>query len=176
MRISRLGPVAVLLLIAVATLGAREGADTPQPGPPGPQEAEVSGVLIDPQSRQPLVVLQGKRDKRSLVMSIGHFEAERIAIPLQGVTPPRPLTHDLMLNLLGDLKASLRRIVITDLRDDVYYAILHVEAPSGLFKIDSRPSDAIALALRAKVPILVEDRVFDKAERTMPRPGPSPHF
>ena len=175
MRISRLGPVAVLLLIAVATLGAREGADTPQPAPPGPQEAEV-GVLIDPQSRQPLVVLQGKRDKRNLVMTIGHFEAERIVIPLQGVTPPRPLTHDLMLNLLGDLKASLRRIVITDLRDDVYYAILHVEAPSGLFKIDSRPSDAIALALRAKVPILVEDRVFDKAERTMPRPAPSPHF
>jgi bifunctional DNase/RNase len=175
MRIGRLGPVLALLLIATVSLGAREGADPPQSGLPGPQEAEVR-VLLDPQSRQPLVVLQGKRDKRNLVMAVGPLEAERIAIPLQGMTPPRPLTHDLLLNLLGDLKASLRRVVITDLRDDVYYALLYVETPSGLFKIDSRPSDAIALALRARVPILVEDRVFDKAERSMSRPGPSPHF
>jgi bifunctional DNase/RNase len=176
MPIGRIGPVLGLLLVALATVGARADLDKPQAGPSGPQEAEVSGVLVDPQSRQPLVVLQGKRDRRNLVMSIGPLEAERIALPLQGVTPPRPLTHDLILNLLGDLKASLRRIVITDLKDDVYYALLHVETPSGVFRIDSRPSDAIALALRARVPILVEDRVFDKAERSMPRPAPSPHF
>jgi bifunctional DNase/RNase len=176
MRIGRPGPVLALLLIAAGSLGAREGEDRPQAGPSGPQEAEVSGVLLDPQSRQPLVVLQGKRDRRSLVLAVGHLEAERIALPLQGVTPPRPLTHDLILNLLGDLKASLQRIVITDLKDDVYYALLHLQTPSGVFRIDSRPSDAIALALRARVPILVEDRVFDKAERTMPKLGPSPHF
>jgi bifunctional DNase/RNase len=121
-------------------------------------------------------VLQGKRDKRTVVLTIGHFEAERIAISLQGVTPPRPLTHDLMLTLLTEVKASLSRIVVTDLRNDVYYAILHLDAAGQSLRVDARPSDAVALALRAKVPILVEDRVFDKAERLSPKPGPSPHF
>ena len=111
-------------------------------------------------------------------MAIGQFEANGIAIALQGVTPPRPLTHDLFLTVVGDLRASLKRIVVTDLRDDVYYAQLHLETASGPLTIDSRPSDAIALALRARVPILVEDRVFDKAERLPPKGGsaPSPTF
>lgn len=176
MQIGRVGTVGALLVIALGIAGAKEGAEKAPPFPGGPQEAEVAGVLIEPQSRQPVVVLQGKRDKRHLVMSIGHFEAERIAIGLQGVTPPRPLTHDLILALLGDLKASLRRIVITDLKDDVYYAVIYLETQGNLLQVDSRPSDAIALAVRAKVPILVEDRVFDKAERGMPKAGPTPHF
>jgi hypothetical protein len=92
------------------------------------------------------------------------------------VTPSRPLTHDLILALLADLKASLLRIVITDLKNDVYYALLYLDVGGSVLKVDSRPSDAIALALRAKVPILVEDRVFEKAERVMPRVAPSPHF
>jgi uncharacterized protein len=183
MRIGRVGTVGALVLLAFVAVSAKEGSQKAPPGsggppgPGGPQEVDVTGVLLDPQSRQPLVVLQGKRDRRNLVMTIGPFEANGIAIPLQGVTPPRPLTHDLILTLLGDLKATLRRIVITDLKDDVYYALLYVDVPGSTLRVDSRPSDAIALALRAKVPILVEDRVFDKAERVMPRPGsPSPHF
>jgi bifunctional DNase/RNase len=176
MRIARVGQLGFPLLVGLLVLGARGTAEEKPSAPASPQEAEVAGVMLDPQSRQPLVVLQGKRDKRLLVMTIGQFEAERIAIPLQGLTPPRPLTHDLMLTLLTDLKASLRRIVITDLRNDVYYAVLHLEAGGQSLRIDSRPSDAIALALRAKVPILVEDRVFEKADRQMPRPAPSPHF
>jgi bifunctional DNase/RNase len=175
MRIRRALAVAGLILVGAVTLGARSTAEKAMP-PGGPQEVEVTGVVLDPQSRQPLLLLQGKRDKRNLVLAIGHLEAERIALPLQGVTPPRPLTHDLIVNLLGDLKAPLRRVVITDLRDDTYFAILYVEAGGQLLRIDARPSDAIALALRVKVPILVEDRVFEKAERLMPRPGPSPHF
>ena len=177
MRIPRIGTLGVLLVVALGVAGAKEGAEQAPPAPGGPQEAEVTAVLVDPQSRQPLVALQGKRDKRHLVMSVGHFEAERIAIGLQGVTPPRPLTHDLILTLLGDLKASLRRIVITDLKDDVYYALIYLEVQGSLLQVDSRPSDAIALAVRAKVPILIEDRVFDKAERAMPKGGaPTPHF
>lgn len=177
MRIGRVRAVGVLLAIGLVTVGAKESADQTVPGPRGgPQEAEVTGVAIDPQSRQPLVVLQGKRDRRQLVMTIGHFEANGIAVSLHGVTPPRPLTHDLILTLLSDLKASLRRIVITDLREDVYYAVLYLEVQGSQRTVDSRPSDAIALALRAKVPILVEERVFDKAERVMPKVGPSPHF
>ena len=176
MGIGRMVSLGVLVLVGLLTIGAKEAAERIAPAPGGPQEAEVTGVVIDPGSRQPVVLLQGKRDKRGLAMTIGHFEANGIAIPLQGVHPPRPLTHDLMLNLLGDLKVSLRRIVITDLRDDVYYAQLHLDAQGGALQVDSRPSDAIALALRAKVPILVEDRVFEKAERLTPKAGPSPHF
>jgi bifunctional DNase/RNase len=178
MRIRQPGILAGLMMIGLVTIAAK-GTGTSEkaaPGAGGPQEAEVSGVVLDPQSRQPLLVLQGKRDKRNLVLAIGHFEAERIAIPLQGVTPPRPLTHDLIVNLLADLKTPLRRVVITDLKDDVYYAVLYIDSGSTVLKLDSRPSDAIALALRAKVPILIEELVFDKAERVMPKIGPSPHF
>lgn len=178
MRIRRLSTLGLLGMIALTTLGAQGTAEkaAPAPGGGGPQEAEVTGVLVDPQSRQPLVVLQGKRDKRTLILTIGHFEANGIALPLQGVTPPRPLTHDLILALLTEVKTSLSRIVITDLRSDIYYAVLYLDAGGHVLKVDSRPSDAIALALRAKVPILVEDRVFEKAERLNPKPGPSPHF
>jgi hypothetical protein len=164
-------------LVGLMSLGATEPPRAAAPGA-APQEAEVTAVVLDPTTRQPMVLLQGKRDRRPLVMAIGQFEANGIAIALQGVTPPRPLTHDLFLTVLGDLRASLKRIVVTDLRDDVFYAQLHVEAAGGPLTIDSRPSDAIALALRARVPILVEGRVFDKAERLQPKGGgtPTPTF
>jgi hypothetical protein len=176
MRVSRAGLVGVLLFTGLVVAGATGTVEKSAPVPAGFQEADVTGVMVEPQSRQPVVVLQGKRDKRNLVLVIGHFEANGIAIPLQGVTPSRPLTHDLILALLADLKASLLRIVITDLKNDVYYALLYLDVGGSVLKVDSRPSDAIALALRAKVPILVEDRVFEKAERVMPRVAPSPHF
>lgn len=166
-----------LLVMALLLVGAKEkGAERPTPTPTGPQEAEVVGVVLDRQTQQPVVLLQGKRDKRQLTMVIGFFEANGIAMPLQGVTPPRPLTYDLLLTLLRNLKASLTRVVITDLRDDIYYATLILTAQGQELSVDSRPSDAIALALRAKVPILIEDRVFDKTDRLAPRPAPSPHF
>jgi bifunctional DNase/RNase len=168
--------LAATVLVGLVGLGA---TGVPERTAPlrGQHEAEVVAVVLDPQSRQPLVVLQSKRDRRHLALAIGQFEANGIALPLQGVTPPRPLTHDLMLTLLGDLRASVRRIVITDLKDDVYYARLEVDVQGGsALAIDARPSDAIALALRAKAPILVEERVFDRAERLAPKPGASPHF
>ena len=151
------------------------GATAPRPAwlwtPP--REVEVTAVVADP-STAPIVLLQGKRDRRPLALAIGQFEAIGIAIALQGVTPPRPLTHDLFLNVLGDLRASLKRIVVTDLRDDIFYAQLHLETAGTPLTIDARPSDAIALALRARVPILVEDRVFEKAERLSPKGGSPP--
>ncbi len=188
MRHSRVATLGVALTIGLGSLGAigtpvraagQTGArpeDKAGPLLATAQEADVVAVVLDPQSHQPVVLLQGKRDKRNLAMAIGQFEANGIAIPLQGVSPPRPLTHDLMLTLLGDLRAALRRIVITDLRDDIYYAQLYLDVQGGSLTVDSRPSDAIALALRAKVPILVEDRVFDKAERVAPKPGATPVF
>src|SRR5262249_33807753 len=176
MRIGRVGILVVLLVIALSSVGAKGTPEKPAVAVGGPQEADVTRVMVDPQSRQPLGVLQGRGDKRTPGLTIGHFEANGIAIPLQGVTPPRPLTHDLILNLLSDLKASLSRIVITDLKNDIYYAVLHLDVGGTPRTLDSRPSDAIALALRAKVPIMVEDRVFEKAERVTPKPAPSPHF
>ena len=173
MRRRRGRTLAMVMLGALMSLGATEPS---KPGSPAtsPQEAEVTAVVLDPSTQQPVVLLQGKRDRRPLVMAIGHFEANGIAIALQGVTPPRPLTHDLFLNVLGDLRASLKRIVVTDLRDDVFYAQLHLETAGTRLTIDSRPSDAIALALRARVPILVEDRVFEKADRLLPKGGATP--
>ncbi|MGH7357564.1 MAG: bifunctional nuclease family protein [Candidatus Rokuibacteriota bacterium] len=165
----------VMALMGLVSLAATEPPRAPGPVP-SPQEVEVTGVVLDPNTRQPIVLLQGKRDRRPLAMAIGQFEANGIAVVLQGVTPPRPLTHDLFLNVLGDLRASLQRIVVTDLRDDVFYAQLHLEAAGTRFTIDSRPSDAIALALRARVPILVEDRVFEKADRLVPKGGSKPTF
>ncbi len=168
-----------LLLVVALSLAGAKAKETDEGRTPvlsGPQEAEVVGVVLDPQTQQPMVLLQGKRDKRQLAMVIGFFEANGIAIPLQGVTPPRPLTYDLLLTLLGNLKANLKRVVITDLRDDIYYATLFLDAQGSELAVDSRPSDAIALALRAKVPILIEDRVFDQTDRSMPRMAPSPHF
>jgi len=161
------------MLAGLVSLGATA---PPRAGGPGtsPQEVEVTAVVVDPSTRQPIVLLQGKRDRRPLALAIGQFEASGIAIALQGVTPPRPLTHDLFLNVLGDLRASLKRIVVTDLRDDIFYAQLHLEAAGTPLTIDARPSDAIALALRARVPILVEDRVFYKAERLPPKGGSPP--
>ncbi|OLC17105.1 MAG: hypothetical protein AUH29_03265 [Candidatus Rokubacteria bacterium 13_1_40CM_69_27] len=133
------------------------------PKPNGPQEAEVLAVLADPRTQAPTVLLQGKRDKRTLIMTIGLAEATGIALPLQGVTPPRPLTHDLFLTLFARLKVTVNRVVINDLRDDIYYATIYLTSAAGEMVLDSRPSDAIALAIRAGVPVLVEDRVFDKA-------------
>ena len=177
MRGARARTLAMATLVGLMSLGATEPPKAAAPGAP-PQEAEVTAVMVDRSTGTPVVLLQGKRDRRPLVMAIGQFEANGIAIALRGVTPPRPLTHDLFLTVLGDLRASLQRIVVTDLRDDVFYAQIHLAASGGPLTIDSRPSDAIALALRARVPILVEDRVFDKAERLLPKGGgtPSPTF
>lgn len=160
---------ALLTVVVAGAAGARDRAEVTPPPPTGPQEAEVIAVMLDQRTQQPTVLLQGKRDKRHLTMAIGLAEATGIAVPLQGVTPPRPLTHDLFLTLFGKLKVKVMRVVITDLRDDVYYANLYLTSGASEIVLDSRPSDAIALAIRAKAPVLVEDRVFEKSG---PQPAP----
>src|SRR5712691_11479640 len=162
--------IGVIALSMLAVLGLPDPADLapdrPEAAPPKPkgaQEVDVVAVMVDQSTQQPTVLLQGKRDKRSVALAIGLAEATGIAVPLQGVTPPRPLTHDLFLTLFGRLNVTLTRVVITDLRDDIYYATLQIAAPGTSFTLDARPSDAIALAVRAKVPVPGEDRVFDKA-------------
>ena len=119
-------------------------------------------MRVEMPSNQPIVLLREAMGERYLPIWIGAVEATAIAFAQQGVVPPRPLTHDLFLTLFGRLKVTLTRVVITDLRDDIYYALLHFSGAAGELTLDSRPSDAIALAIRAKVPVFVDDRVFEK--------------
>lgn len=172
---SRWGRVGTIALVTIAlTSVSSRGVSAPDTGPPstlkplGAQEADVLAVAVDPQTQAPAVLLQGKRDKRVFAMVIGVAELNAIALPLNGVTPPRPLTHDLFLTLFGRLKVTVSRVVINDLRDDIYYATIYLNGAGGEMTLDSRPSDAIALAIRAKAPVLVEDRVFDKAGTLTP--------
>jgi bifunctional DNase/RNase len=165
--IARISVIGLVLVAGVTASSRSSGAparpETPAPRMGGLQEVDVIAVVMDQRTQTPTVILQGKRDKRTFGMAIGVAEATGIALPLQGVTPLRPLTHDLFLTLFGRLKVGLTRVVITDLRDNVYYATVHLTAGTTEMTLDSRPSDAIALAIRSKVPVLVEDRVFDKS-------------
>jgi bifunctional DNase/RNase len=177
---SRTAAIALVTLVVAgaphhaALAPARPPGDT-APRVTGPQEVEVLAVMMDPRTETPAVVLEGKRDRRRLAMVIGPAEATGIAVPLRGMTPPRPLTHDLFLTLFGRLSVTLTRVVITDLRDDIYYATVHLTGAGGEMTLDARPSDAIALAIRARVPVLVEDRVFDKGGARAPA-GPGPRI
>ncbi len=130
---------------------------------PALHEMEVMGVGADARSGTPVVYLRGKTDKRELYMVVGRSEAQGIILPLQGITPPRPQTHDLMLAALHRLQARVKRVIITDLRDGVYFAELVLEAPGGELLLDARPSDAIALALREEVPILASEKALAAA-------------
>ncbi len=169
---TRLGRVSVLVVAGLLLAGARVQSAPPSAAPhASAQEVTVMGVFVDTDTRSPLVVLQGKRDKRSFAMAIGPAEATGIAVPLSNVTPPRPLTHDLFLTLFGRLNVKIDKAVITDLRDNTYFATVYLTANGISLELDSRPSDAIALAIRAKAPVYAEERVFDKAGQL---PGGAP--
>jgi len=128
-------------------------------------EVEVQGMRLDPVTGTPVVRLVEKaKAARELPIWIGPFEAQAIATEMQGVPPPRPLTHDLMKQLVERLGGKLNRVVIEDLRDNTYFATLHLDGPGGKgLSVDARPSDAIALALRLHGPILVAEELFAKA-------------
>jgi hypothetical protein len=169
-RLRRYHRLVLVLGLSALLAGARNPGETPAPPPPGLQEVAVVGVFSDPRGQHG-VLLEGKRDKRRFLMVIGAAEATAIAVPLENITPPRPLTHDLFLTLFGRLKVSVTRVVITDLRQNTYYATVHLTAGGTPMELDSRPSDAIALAIRAKVPVFAEERVFEKSERVPAGPG-----
>jgi bifunctional DNase/RNase len=169
-KLRRLSRLALVLGLGVALSGARNPTEIAAPATGGPQEVSVVGVFSDPQGQHG-VMLEG--DRRRVLMVIGAAEATAIAVPLEHVTPPRPLTHDLFLTLFGRLKVAVNRVVITDLRNNTYYATLYLTVDGAPLELDSRPSDAIALALRAKAPVFAEDRVFEKSDRLPGNPtGP----
>ena len=156
--------LATLALFLVGILLPARTAEA-QTGSEPLYEMEVMGVAPDPASGSPLVYLRGKQDKRELSMFIGPFEAQAIILPLQGSPPPRPYTHDLMVEALHQLKAKVKRVVITELRDNTYYANLVLEVHGQEVTLDSRPSDAIALALRENAPVLAAEKAFARPAR-----------
>lgn len=124
---------------------------------------EVLGVSATQGGDQTAVLLRSKEVKRELTLFVGPLEAHNIAVPLQRLNPPRPLTHDLILSLMAAFHSPLRRVIISDVKEDTYYATLYIEADGKEIAVDSRPSDAIALALRAGVPIYANDKALSGA-------------
>ncbi|HEX8834495.1 MAG TPA: bifunctional nuclease family protein [Abditibacteriaceae bacterium] len=120
----------------------------------------IEGVGFD-HLRQTVVVLKDWESQKLLPIWIGAAEAKSIALHLEGTTPPRPLSHDLLLNCLGLAGGNIVRVVINDLQDNTFYATVDVDTPNGVLHIDSRPSDAIALAVRAKCPVFVDGGALD---------------
>ncbi len=123
----------------------------------------VDRVTLDTSTNRFVVILKDDVHGRWLPIVVGTTEAQAIALQLEGIMPPRPLTHDLMKNLMESIKAEISRIVVNDLRENTYFAAITLQVKKDAYEIDARPSDAIALALRMQAPIFVEERVMKKA-------------
>jgi uncharacterized protein len=126
-------------------------------------EMTIKGLMVDPITNMPIIILRDKEGQKVLPIWVGIFEANAIALQIENVATPRPMTHDLLRNVIQDLQASVQKIVVSDLKENTFYAIIYLSLGSGTVTIDSRPSDAIALALRARAPIFVEETVIDSA-------------
>ena len=126
-------------------------------------EMQVDSIRVHMPSGQHVVILKDRTAERYLPIWIGIYEANAIALKITGITPERPITHDLMTNIFRDLGASVTRVEVSSLASDVFYARIFISVDGRNVDIDARPSDAIALAVRAEVPILVADEVLDKA-------------
>jgi bifunctional DNase/RNase len=127
-------------------------------------EMTIKGLMVDPITNLPIVILKDKDGERVLPIWVGIFEANAIALQIENVATPRPMTHDLLRNVIVDLDGRVDRIVVSDLKDNTFYAVIHLTVRGERMAIDSRPSDAIALALRTRSPILVEESVIDHAK------------
>lgn len=125
---------------------------------------EIRGLMLDPTSNVPIVVLRDEDNQVFLPIWIGVFEANAIALRIENVEPPRPMTHDLLRSVLDQVGARVQKVVISDLQDNTFFALIHVDRSGEELRIDARPSDAIALALRAEVPIYVLRPVLEKAK------------
>jgi len=128
----------------------------------------IKGLMLDPVSNSPIVVLKDDAEKFFLPIWVGIFEANAIALQLENVSTPRPMTHDLLRNMISELDARVTRVVINDLRDSTFFAQIRVITGERTLELDARPSDAIALALRADAPIYVAQSVLDQAQTISP--------
>jgi len=126
-------------------------------------EMTIDSIRVSLMNYQRVVILKEKMAERYLPIWIGPAEADAIAVKLQGVTVPRPLTHDLLRTIIDTLGATINSIIVSDLKNDTFYAKIILNVDGGQMEVDSRPSDALALAVRVEVPIYVEEAVLDKA-------------
>jgi len=129
-------------------------------------EMKVAGITVDPFSNTPIVILKENDGNKALPIWIGVLEASAIAAELGNVKPPRPMTHDLLKNILSNLNVTVEKIEVNDLKDNTFYATIHLVAGGENLAIDARPSDAMALALRTESPIYVSEEVI-KESRTI---------
>jgi Uncharacterized conserved protein len=123
-------------------------------------EMKIRGLMMDPVTNVPIVILKGIDSNTLLPIWVGVYEANAIALEIEKITTPRPMTHDLIKNVLTGLECSVNKVVVSQLKDDTFYAIIWLERNGRLISIDSRPSDALALALRTDSPIFVEEDVI----------------
>jgi bifunctional DNase/RNase len=128
----------------------------------------IKGLMLDRVSNSPIVVLKDDEEKFFLPIWVGIFEANAIALQLENVATPRPMTHDLLRNMIAELHGEVTRIVINDLRDSTFFAQIRILSGERTLEIDARPSDAIALALRTEAPIFVAQEVLDQAQTISP--------
>jgi bifunctional DNase/RNase len=126
-------------------------------------EMNIKGLMIDPITNMPIIILRDQEGQRILPIWVGVFEANAIALQIENVQTPRPMTHDLLKNIIDDLSAQVERIVVTELRENTFYALIHLRRNGHSIEVDARPSDAIALALRTHSPIFVEEAVIQNA-------------
>jgi uncharacterized protein len=127
-------------------------------------EMKIRGLMMDPVTNMPIVILKDIGSDTVLPIWVGVYEANAIALEIEKVTTPRPMTHDLIKNVLVGLESQVRKVVVTELRDDTFFAVIWVERDGRIISIDSRPSDALALALRVDCPIFVEDDVLKSSK------------
>src|SRR6201993_4773076 len=123
-------------------------------------EMKIRGLMVDPVTNMPIVVLKDVNGMAILPIWVGVYEANAIALEIEKVATPRPMTHDLIRNLLFGLEAGVKKVVVSELKEDTFYAVIWLERNGELISIDSRPSDALAVALRLDCPIFVEDAVL----------------
>src|SRR5213596_4336691 len=122
-------------------------------------EMKIRGLMLDPVTNTPIVILKHSGDT-VLPIWVGVFEANAIALEIEKVSTPRPMTHDLIKNVLSGLDAHVHKVVVTELKEDTFYAVIWMEREGRIISVDSRPSDALALALRVDCPIFVDDEVL----------------
>ena len=127
-------------------------------------EMTIKGLMVDPITNLPIVILKDTAGDRVLPNWVGIFEANAIALQIENIATPRPMTHDLLRNVIADLDGRVDRIVVSDLKENTFYAVIHLTVRGEPLAIDARPSDAIALALRTHSPILVDEQVIDNAK------------
>ena len=128
-------------------------------------EMKIRGLMMDPVSNMPIVILKDTNGDTVLPIWVGIYEANAIALEIEKVTTPRPMTHDLIKNVLVGLETQVHKVVVTELKEDTFYAVIWLEREGQVISIDSRPSDAIALAMRVDCPIFVEDEVLKNSKQ-----------